>query len=572
MTTSAHTDIPRPIAAIFNPLPGVTYAANADAARWLEQGDWLDTTMGEALRAMARRQPDAPAFISDERSLTFGELDSLSERLGAALLREGLDPGDRVIVQLGTTVDTVVALMGLYKAGLVPVCSIPQYREVEITQLATLSRARGYLVQADFGGFDLPAFADHMRSKSETLEHVIIVRGHRPEIGPDLETLIASVGEATARSVLAQAPVGPGDVLSFQLSGGTTGVPKIIPRFHAEYLGHSLAGMRRFQFDGDSRMIWPLPLLHNAAQLYALTPPLLLGSATVLMPRVDIARLFDLVEAHQVTHAVSIGPVGAQILNYSSLDRHDLSSLKMFGTMSGAETLEARIKVPCVNFYGITEGLLLGSGPGDRAEMRHQTNGLSGALGDELRLIDPETGLPAPDGADGELTFRGPSTLLAYYNAPDITAEVLGEDGFFRSGDIMRPVTIDGATAYSFQGRTRDNINRGGEKIACEEVEAFIATHPDIAEARLIAMPDPMYGEKGCLFVIARPGVTSPDVASLGAFLVQRGLAKFKCPERVEAIEEFPVTRVGKLDRAALRTRIREILEQEARAGEQVAT
>ncbi len=145
---------------------------------------------------------------------------------------------------------------------------------------------------------------------------------------------------------------------------------------------------------------------------------------------------------------------------------------------------------------------------------------------------------------------------------------MLDADGFFRSGDIMRPVVIDGQTAYSFQGRTRDNINRGGEKIACEEVEAFIAAHPDIAEARLIAMPDPMYGEKGCLFVIARPGSPLPDVAALGAFLVERGLAKFKCPERVEPIDEFPVTRVGKLDRAALRNRIRQVVEDEGRQGD----
>lgn len=129
---------------------------------------------------------------------------------------------------------------------------------------------------------------------------------------------------------------------------------------------------------------------------------------------------------------------------------------------------------------------------------------------------------------------------------------------------MMTEHVHDGQVHYTFEGRLRDNINRGGEKIGCEEVEALVSAHPAVSEARLVAMPDPFYGEKGCIFVIPRPGHTAPSVQELLSFLVSQGLAKYKCPERVEAIEAFPITKVGKLDKTALRRMIGEILNQEA--------
>ena len=552
--------------AVRNRLDGVVYAAPEAVEDWIEKGAWLDATVGDVLRRRAELSPDAAAFIGAERTVTFRELDEESERLGAGLLDLGFAPGDRIVVQIGTTIETVIAVCALYKSGLVPVCAIPQYREIEIGQLIALSGARGHLVQADFGSFDLPAFAGRMRSQHPQIAHVLTLRGARPEVGPDLADVAARLSFADARARLATVPLGSGDVLSFQLSGGTTGVPKIIPRFHGEYLAHSLGGMRQYGFRPVDRMIWPLPLLHNAGQLYAMIPPLVMGSSSVILPNLDIPTLFDMIERHSVTHAISIGPIAAQILNYHDLHKHDLTSLRLFATMSGSQTLEGHLGVPCVNFYGITEGLLLGSRPGDPDLIRYGSNGASGVASDEIRLVDPETGKPVAPGKDGELAFRGASSLKGYYGAPAATAEVLGEDGFFRSGDIVRPIEADGRIGYCFQGRTRDNINRGGEKISCEEVEAIVARHPDVAEARLVAMPDPIYGEKGCMFVIPRPGAEALSVAALSHFLVEQGLAKFKCPERVEPIDAFPVTRVGKLDRVALRTRIRERLEIEASA------
>lgn len=546
-----------------HPIAGVVYPAAARAEAALASGAWIASTVGDALRATARRRPRQPAFISDERSIDFAQLDEATERLGAALLALGLAPGDRAIFQLGTTVETAIALLACFKAGIVPVCSLPQHREVEIGQLAAQSGARGYFVQADVGSsFDLPAFAEAMMARHAALRHLVVVRGERPGAA-SLQGLIDGMPLAQARALLAQVPIGLADVLSFQLSGGTTGVPKIIPRFHAEYLGHSAGWMRRYRIDEHSRLIWSLPLIHNAGQLYALVPVALLGVPAVLMPKVDIPRMLDLIAEHRVTHALSIGPIAPQLMAYPDIARHDLSSLQLFSTMSRADTLEAHLGVPCSNLYGITEGLLLGSPADAPAEARHRTQGCSGCADDEIRLLDPESEQPVPQGQVGELCLRGPSSLTGYFANPEANAQAFTSDGFYRTGDMVTAHRIGGVLHYAFEGRLRDNVNRGGEKIGCEEVEGHVSQHPAVADAKLVAMPDPFYGEKACIFIIPRPGMAAPDVQALGRFLAGRGLAKYKCPERVEAVTEFPLTRVGKVDKPAMKRRIAELLQQE---------
>ncbi len=551
-----------------HPVEGVAYAPDGLADDWIESGAWCDLTVGDALRRTARTQPDQPAFISDERTVTFRELDEDTDRLAAALLAMGLLPGDRAMFQLGTTVETAVALVGCYKAGVVPVCAVPQYREIEIGQLARMSACRAYFVQAGLGSFDLQAFARRMMAAHPHIEHLATICGDGPS---DIAALIASQPLDAARDRLAAVRLGVGDVLSFQLSGGTTGLPKIIPRFHGEYLGHSAGWMRCFSIDADCKLIWSLPLIHNAGQLYALIPPLLIGMPVVLMPRVDIRRMLELVEEQRVTHALSIGPVAPQLIAYTGIACHDLSSLRHFATMSRAGSLEEHLGVPCSNLFGITEGLLLGTPASAPAAMRHNTQGYSGGLADEIALRGPD-GTPMPVGEVGELCFRGPSSLRGYYNAPEATRDGMTPDGFVRTGDMMRAHHADGRLSYAFEGRIKDNINRGGEKIGCEEVEALVSRHPAVSDAKLVPMPDPIYGERGCIYLILRPGHEAPGIPDLIAFLSEAGLAKFKCPERIEVLDEFPTTRVGKLDKPALRQMVAAKLagEEAARATEPV--
>jgi non-ribosomal peptide synthetase component E (peptide arylation enzyme) len=541
------------------PLEGVTYPPPQEAKQYFAVGKWIDLTVGEALRRTAARVPERLAFAAEDGELSFRELDERSERLGGALLALGVRPGSRAMFQMGTVLETVVALSACYKAGIIPVCSVPQYREIEIGQLARLSGATLYFVQADFSAFDLVGFARGMQQKIPALRHLVVARGR----DDDLARLVGSISLPEARRKLSEIKLGSEDCFVFQLSGGSTGVPKIIPRFHAEYLAHCDAWNRMHGMDERSVGIWSLPIVHNAGQIFGYMAAIHWGRSTVLTSRMDIAHILDMIARYRVTNAMSIGPIAPQLLAYQDLARHDLSSLRYFVAFSRADAIEAHLKVKAANLYGITEGLVLISHPDDPPAARHGTQGRTGYTAEEVRILKPGSEAPVPEAEVGELCFRGPSSLRGYYNAPGQTRESLTSEGFFRTGDLVKARRIEGRVYYCFEGRLKDNINRGGEKFGTEEVENLIRSHPAVADAAVVAMPDEIYIERACAYLVARPGMQAPGVRELGDFLQAQGLAKFKLPERIEEVAGFPVTRVGKLDKAQLRKMIAEKLENE---------
>jgi pyochelin biosynthesis protein PchD len=542
-------------------IDGVVDTPPEQARRYFEKRLWIDLTVGEALRRTAARVPDRIAFASEEGELTFRELDERSDRLGGALLAMGVQPGERAVFQMGTVLETVVALSACYKAGIIPVCSVPQYREIEIGQLARLSGASLYFVQADFSAFDLVGFARGMQEKVPSLERLVVARGKNDE----LKRLIDSVSLGEARTRLSRVKQSPEDCFVFQLSGGSTGVPKIIPRFHAEYLAHCDAWNKMQGMDEHSVAIWSLPIVHNAGQIFGYMGAIHWGRTTVLTSRVDIAHILGMIEKYRVTNAMSIGPIAPLLLAYKDLAKHDLSSLRYFVAFSRADAIEAHLKVKAANLYGITEGLVLISHPDDPLEARHRTQGRVGYTGEEIRILKPGAE-EAKEGEVGELCFRGPSSLRGYYNAPAQTRETLTADGFVRTGDLAKAHRIEGHVYFSFEGRLKDNINRGGEKFGTEEVENLIRNHPAVADVAVVAMPDELLIERACAFLVPRSGMQAPDVKALGVFLSSLGLAKFKFPERIELVDAFPVTRVGKLDKAELRRRIAEKAAQEKKS------
>ena len=549
------------------PIPGVAYLSAADSARYCSSDAWLDCSAGAMLRAAARRSPTKWALVSHERRLTYAEMDEATERLGAALLELGLQPGDRALFQMGTVIETAIALFGCFKAGLVPVCTLPQHREIEMGELARRSEATAYFVQADFSAFDLIGFASRLAADHAGIREIIVARGAAVARTRGFEALIESVSLAQARARLASVEIGTEDVLTFQLSGGTTGVPKIIPRFHAEYMGSARDWARRQLMDDNVVQLYALPLIHNAGQIASLFPALVMGGTTVLMPRMDPKVFCQWVERERVTHSMNIGPALAQMLDYADAARHDLSSVVLLTSFNRCDLLERHLRVRCANLFGITEGVLMVSPPDAQQEARHQTVGYPVSDLDEIRLVEPGTEREVPFGAPGELCFRGPSTTRGYFRMPDVNRSSFTADGFFRTGDIMRAQRIGGRACYSFEGRIKDNIDRGGEKFGAEEVENLIGRHPHVADVKVVAMPDRVYGEKACAYVIMRPGHALLTVQEVGAYLVSLGLAKFKLPERVEAIAAFPLTRAGKIDKGALRQQIADTLAAERAEG-----
>jgi non-ribosomal peptide synthetase component E (peptide arylation enzyme) len=550
------------------PIDGVTYHSADESDAYRRRGSWIWSTLGDALRDAARAAPGVTYIAADDGGLTFSETDALSESLAAALLEIGLKPGDRAIFQLGSVKEIVVALFGCFKASVIPVCTLPQYREIEIGQLTELSGAKAYVVQGDFSpAFDLAAFARRMMAEHKSLTTLIIARGRADAGEYDLAELASRYAREDARARTLAADPLPGDVALFQLSGGSTGIPKIIPRMHAEYLGSAESWNARHGLGSADVSLWALPLIHNAGMLLMLVPSLISRRKLVIQSKFELDAFLRAIEKHRVTYTGSIGPIAPRIVECPNVEAYDLSSMRLLFTISRAEAVQQKTGIECHHLYGITEGMLMTTRPGDSAEARYGTLGWPTAIDDEACVLRIGSDQPAAPGEAGELCFRGAHTLRGYFNAPAITAESFTSSGFFRSGDLVRTVRIDGRDHYIFEGRMKDNINRGGEKFGAEEVENIVMRHPSITDVRVVAMPDPFLGEKACAFIIPKPGRPLPSVAGLGDFLQRQGLAKFKLPERIEAIAEFPVTRVGKVDKQALRRMISDTLAREA-AGE----
>ncbi len=546
------------------PIDGVIYPSATDSEYYQRVGAWHTLTAGNALREAAARAPNKCALVCDGERMSYAEFDDASEKLGAALVDLGLRPSDRALFQMGSVIETAIALLACAKAGVVPVCTLPQHRAIEITALAKRSEAHAYFVQADFGSFNLVEFATGMAAENN-IPNIIVARPRPIDTGQFLtfQSLIGSMTRDQARAKLATVDVTIADVLMFQLSGGTTSVPKIIPRCHGEFLGVARNKTIRSSMDTDLVGLYALPLIHTAGMISMLYPCILMTGTLVLMQRMEAKTFFTLIERERVTHSVSIGPAANQMLEYDGIQRHDRSSLRLLTNFDGSEAMERHVGVPCLNVYGIGEGLLTSSEITSSKELRYDTVGWPLSPYDEIRLVEPGTDREVEPGELGELCFRGPSMIRGYYKMPEVNLASYTHDGFFRTGDVMARQFYGEQVSYCFRGRMRDNINRGGEKFGAEEVETIIGRHPDVLDVKVVAMPDRMYGEKACAFLILVPGAKTPSVTELGEFLIKEGLAKFKLPERIETINSFPVTRVGKVDKQVLRTLITNKLAQE---------
>jgi len=544
------------------PIEGVVYPPAEAVERYKRAGVLGEVTLGEALHQAARRHADRLALVSPTRRMTYRELDETTDKVAAAFLRLGLRPLDRVMLQIGNTAEFFLVAYGCFKAGIVPVCTLAAHRESEIGFLAPFTAARAHIVQGNLAKFDLAAFALELKPKSGVEWIVSAGGGARPGV-LSLEQLVANEDAAQARRTIEALRLDPWNIGIFQLSGGTTGLPKVIPRFHNDYLYNMQAVAAWVGIDSSTVVYWPLPAVHNAGMIAFNTPAHLAGGTVCVQEEVDAESFLSLVERERVTYTGGALPIIVRAVEALRARKCDLSSIRQFISMESTPSVERELGVPGNHIFGMAEGLCMFTRAGDPAAVRAGMIGQPVSPFDEVRLVRPGTDEIAAEGEDGEFCCRGPYTLHGYYKAPEHNAKAFTRDGLYRSGDLMRATRIDGKLYYKFVGRLKDNIDRGAEKISAEEIETFVGRHAAVESVAAIGMPDPTYGERVCVYLILKPGHKAPTVAELGAFLGTQGLAKFKSPERIEVVDNFPVTKVGKVSKGLLRSDIAAKLERE---------
>jgi 2,3-dihydroxybenzoate-AMP ligase len=528
-------------------VPGVVAWPEEFAARYRGAGYWRDQTFGDLLRSWAASYGDRIAVVCGELRLSYREIDLRAERLAAGLSVLGIRRGEAVLVQLPNVPEFIVLCFALFRIGALPILALPGHRRSEICHLLQHGSAVAYCIPDRWQRFDYRDLAAEVRAECDSLRHIIVV---------------GDPGQFTALDSLYDEPVvlpqlNASDPALFQLSGGTTGLPKLIPRTHEEYAYSARASAELCGLNSSSAYLAVLPVAHN----FTLSSPGVLGTLhvggkVVLAASGDPDDAFALIEQEEVTIAAVVPPLVLRWMDGARRSRRERSSLRLLqvgGAKLGAEV--ARRVGPILGcelqqVFGMAEGLVNYTRLDDPLEVRINTQGRPLSAADEIRVVDEED-RDLPTGAAGHLLVRGPYTIRGYYRAEEHNRRAFTSDGFYRTGDVVR-MTAEGN--LKVEGRSRDLINRGGDKISAEEVEDHLLAHPAVSQVAAVSMFDEFLGEKTCVYVV--PRWQPLRLGQLRQFLRLRGLAEFKLPDRLEIVDALPQTSVGKVNKQRLREQL----------------
>jgi 2,3-dihydroxybenzoate-AMP ligase len=538
-------------------LTGVVGFPAADAARYRERGYWQDRPLIEHYEDALDAFNDRVAIIDDKESITYDELSLRAMRVARALIDLGLQPRDRVVVQLPNTALFASLYLAMQHIGVIPIMALPSHRFREVEQFVRLSGAVGLVSPRRAKDADFDEIFSRLAANEPSLRwHV--TQGDEATGGASirLEDLHTADPVATESQVGAlRTQIDPEDPAVFQLSGGTTGIPKLIPRSHNDYVFNSTLAVSVCDVRPGDVLLDVLPISHNLPLACPGLQGFLFSGATVaLSTSTKSASIFERVQRDHVTHMHVVPALLIKLINDKSAEQFDLTSMRVI--QSGGQRLQPETRrgaqevfraATVQENFGMAEGLLMFVRLDDPEEVRLETVGRPICPDDEVRLVGAD-GTDVLEGEIGELWTRGPYTLRGYYNAPEHNARAFSQDGFYMSGDLMwrHP-----SGNFVVAGRTKDLINRGGEKISAEEVENLILTHPSVLNVACVPADHPVLGEQMCACVVLQDGAAL-TLEELVSYLQTFELAKHKLPELLRVFDAFPLSPVGKISKKDL--------------------
>lgn len=537
--------------------------------KYKEKGYWVDKTLGEEFDEFVSKYRDRVALAYNGQHVSYRELGEKVNRLALHFIDVGLRTYDRMILQLPNEPEFVYCYFAAVRIGVIPILALPAHRDAEISFFAQFTKARAHVIPSRFKDFSHQEMSREIRKKSPTLEFTFVS-------GDGVDKDFLSIGSLLDDRIEERVPIeslkgyrpDPMEAAVFQLSGGTTGVPKIIPRTHNDY-GLNFKGVAEvINLTPNSVMGIAIPIGHNfALNCPGLSGTLYKGGKVVLIPSPKTETVFEAIEKEKITIMPTPPALLIRWMEAPELSKFNLSSLEV--VLAGGARLNSevakKIKPSLGCDYhqnlGMAEGMLFWTRTGDPEDLLLNTQGAPTFEDDEIRVVD-ESDREVPYGETGELLVRGPTTIRGYYNSPEYNKKAFTADGFYRTGDVVRMYK---GRYVSVEGRIKDTINRGAEKISAEEVENHILAHPKVENCAYVAMPDRILGEKGCAFVLTKGG-QNLTLDELCRFLKeQRNISTYKLPERLELVKAFPMTNVGKINKKELRRIISEKLQGEGR-------
>ncbi|WJR76776.1 AMP-binding protein [Bradyrhizobium sp. NP1] len=516
---------------------------------------WADRIILDYFDEHRRRIPGKPAIVSllaetgATKRVSFGELGDAVDRIALRLFRLGVRRGDVVSFQLNNRWEFIALSLACVRLGALQNPLMPVLRERELRFMLGLAESKIFVVPRSFRQFDHAVLAEKLKAELPALEHVIVLEGTDGSAltGPPSEFDAADF----ARFVEPLRPH-PNDLMQLLYTSGTTGEPKGVMHTANTILANVVATGERFAASREDVMFCPSPLAHQLGFLWGLLLPMMVGATTVLLDvwKPDLAA--KLLAEEKATICMGATPFLADLTDFHGTGDMRLGAFRLF--ISGGAPIpsalvrraRANLGATIVSVWGMTEVCAATTVRLDDAE--EKAFGTDGVAVPHMavRVVDGK-GSELPNGTEGHLQTRGASVFVGYLKRPQLNA--FATDDWFETGDLARR---DQDGYIRITGRSKDVIIRGGENLPVVEIEAVLYKHPAVAQVAIVAMPDQRLGERPCAYVRLRAGtsLTLPDVQ---AFLGAQGVSKSFMPERLEIIEEMPMTATGKVQKFVLR-------------------
>ena len=520
------------------------------------QGYWRDKTIDQYFIEAVAREPAKPAIVAyradrqEARRISYGELADFVARAAGSLRALGVGKGDFVAVQLPNWWEFVVMTLACCRLGAVLNPLMPIFREHELKHMLGLTQARVLVVPKRFRGFDHEAMAESLMAQLPDLRTLIVVDGEGEN---SFDRLLL---QASAPAVGADAAVSldPAAMSVVMFTSGTTGEPKGAMHSYNTLIACVTGLADRFHLNKDDVLLGCSPVGHMTG-FAAMTLQSLHLSATLVFQDIwDAARGVAIMAAEQVTHTAGATPFLSDICDTVAAGARLPSHLRSF-LCAGApippvliERAAKELNLTVCSLWGTTEALASTLTEPERAADKSSTTDGRPLPGVEVCIVDSE-GQPLQRGETGRLMVRGALLFLGYYKRQDVAA--FDAAGWFDSGDLAY---MDAEGYIRINGRTKDVLIRGGENVPVVEIEALLYKHPAVSSVALVGYPDRRMGERGCAFVVLRPGA-SLDLQEVQAFLADCKVTKQYWPERLEIADDLPRTASGKIQKYLLRER-----------------
>jgi 2,3-dihydroxybenzoate-AMP ligase len=545
-------------------IKGFTEYAKEDQEKYNRKRWWLGMTWGDMFDKATDLYPDKVGLVDDMGRWTYSELRDKVDRLAISLIKLGIKPRDWVLLQFPNWHEYILAFFAMQKIGALTVLLISRHNQSEINHLCALTKPVAWILPSQYGKINYQPIIDDVLIENGQLKHIIQVRTERNGSRyPILDEMIekAELTEENIRLLEERRP-DPDEVSHIMPTGGTTGLPKASVRTHNSYITNVEYHSRAWEITSNDTLLVATPLGHSMAMHWGIGAAFFNYARLVLLDSTQPEDICEWVQKEKVTAIPAVPALITRVVNMEGLEKYDLSSLKKI-SVGGApstpdlvRTVHDRLKCIFINGFGSSEGTNMSTRPDDSTDVICNSVGRPACPYDKIIIID-ERGNEVPPGVEGELVSKGPGVFTGYFKSQEENSQIFTPDGFFKTGDKARKDQFGNIT---ITGRIKDIINRGGEKISALDIENRMSEHPAIRDVAVVGMPDLVLGERICAYVILMPGarLSSDEII---AFLKDKGASVQQLPERMEFIEELPVTKVGKVDKKVLREDIKKRLE-----------